>query len=199
MSDAAALRQRSPWCSPTCCPARWSATCSWSSGRPASSGCSPDLIHLSFTPVPIRADPGRAAGRTALGWRRAGAALVLYAVAGLAGVPWLAGHANDYVGASFGYVLGFIAAAILCGYLAGHGADRSVLRSVPVMVAGEVACTRSGRPGWAEPALSASAAIRRDSPRSWRETRLRPRCRGAAAGDLVADRLPAAQASGGAG
>jgi biotin transporter BioY len=39
---------------------------------------------------------------TALGWRRAVAAMTLYAVAGLAGVPRLAGHASGYVGASFG-------------------------------------------------------------------------------------------------
>src|SRR6266446_9329864 len=96
-------------------------------------------IHLSFTPVPITGQTlGVLLAGTALGWRRAGAALVLYAVAGLAGVPWFAGHASGYVGASFGYILGFIAAAILCGYLAERGADRSVLRSVPAMIAGEV-------------------------------------------------------------
>src|SRR5580698_7108099 len=96
-------------------------------------------IHLSFTPVPVTGQTlGVLVACTALGWRRAVAAMTLYAVAGLAGVPWFAGHASGYVGASFGYVLGFIAAAVLCGYLAQRGADRSVLRSVPVMIAGEV-------------------------------------------------------------
>src|ERR1700719_4388753 len=62
-------------------------------------------IHLSFTPVPITGQTlGVLLAGTALGWRRAGAALVLYAVAGLAGVPWFAGQASGYVGASFGYV-----------------------------------------------------------------------------------------------
>src|SRR3984885_11236132 len=118
-------------------------------------------IHLSFTPVPITGQTlGVLLAGTALGWRRAGAALVLYAVAGLAGVPWFAGHASGYVGASFGYVLGFIAAALLCGYLAGRGADRSVLRSVPVMIAGEVVIYAFGVTWLALSAhLSASAAI----------------------------------------
>jgi biotin transport system substrate-specific component len=59
-------------------------------------------------------------------------------VAGLIGVPWFAGHASGYVGASFGFIIGFILCAILCGGLAERGADRSLLGSVPAMLAGEV-------------------------------------------------------------
>ena len=64
--------------------------------------------------------------------------MALYAVAGVAGVPWFAGHSHGYVGASFGYIVGFVLCAGFCGYLAQRGADRSVLKSVPAMVAGEV-------------------------------------------------------------
>lgn len=96
-------------------------------------------IHLSFTPVPITGQTlGVLLAGTALGWWRAGAALMLYAVAGVAGVPWFAGHSSGYASASFGYIVGFVAAAVLCGYLAGRGADRSVLRSLPAMIAAEV-------------------------------------------------------------
>jgi biotin transport system substrate-specific component len=96
-------------------------------------------IHLSFTPVPITGQTlGVLLAGTALGWWRAGAALALYAVAGVAGVPWFAGHSSGYASASFGYIVGFVAAAVLCGYLASRGADRSVLRSLPAMVAAEV-------------------------------------------------------------
>jgi biotin transport system substrate-specific component len=42
------------------------------------------------------------------------------------------------VGASFGYIVGFVLCAALCGFLAERGADRSLVKSVPVMVAGEV-------------------------------------------------------------
>ena len=96
-------------------------------------------VHLSFTPVPITGQTlGVLLAGTALGWRRAGAALLLYAVAGVAGVPWFADHSSGYASASFGYIIGFFAAAVLCGYLAERGADRSVLGSVPAMLAAEV-------------------------------------------------------------
>jgi biotin transport system substrate-specific component len=96
-------------------------------------------IHLSFTPVPITGQTlGVLLAGTALGWRRAAAAMALYAVAGVAGVPWFADHASGYVGASFGYIVGFFFAATACGYLAERGADRSVLKSLPAMIVGEV-------------------------------------------------------------
>jgi len=96
-------------------------------------------VHLSFTPVPITGQTlGVLLAGTALGWRRAGAAMALYAIAGVAGVPWFAGATAGYASASFGYIVGFFFAATVCGYLAGRGADRSVLRSVPAMLAGEV-------------------------------------------------------------
>ncbi|HLH64378.1 MAG TPA: biotin transporter BioY [Solirubrobacteraceae bacterium] len=96
-------------------------------------------IHLSFTPVPITGQTlGVLLSGTALGWRRGLAAMVLYGVAGVAGVPWFAGHASGYVGASFGYIIGFALCAAVCGALAERGADRRLLGSVPAMVAGEV-------------------------------------------------------------
>jgi biotin transport system substrate-specific component len=96
-------------------------------------------IHLSFTPVPITGQTlGVLVAGTALGWKRGIAALALYATAGIVGVPWFADHASGYVGAAFGYILGFVLCAALCGYLAERGADRSILRSLPAMIAGEV-------------------------------------------------------------
>jgi len=96
-------------------------------------------IHLSFTPVPITGQTlGVLLAGTALGWKRGTVAMVLYGVAGLIGLPWFAGHQSGYVGASFGYIVGFVFCAALCGYLAERGADRSLLKSVPAMVAGEV-------------------------------------------------------------
>ncbi len=96
-------------------------------------------IHLSFTPVPITGQTlGVLLAGSALGWKRGSAAMALYAVAGVAGLPWFAGHASGYVGASFGYIVGFVLCAALCGWLAERGADRSVLKSIPAMAAGEV-------------------------------------------------------------
>ena len=96
-------------------------------------------IKLSFTPVPITGQTlGVLLAGTALGWRRGAAAMALYALAGVAGVPWFAQGGSGYASASFGYVIGFFVAAAVCGYLAGRGADRSVVGSVPAMIAGEL-------------------------------------------------------------
>jgi biotin transport system substrate-specific component len=96
-------------------------------------------IKLSFTPVPITGQTlGVLLAGTALGWRRAAAALALYALAGVAGLPWFAGASSGYASASFGYIIGFFFAAAICGYLAQRGNDRSVLRSVPAMIVGEI-------------------------------------------------------------
>ena len=96
-------------------------------------------IHLSFTPVPITGQTlGVLLAGTALGWKRGAVAMALYGLAGLVGVPWFAGHASGYVGASFGYIVGFVLAAALCGILAERGADRSLVKSVPAMLAGEI-------------------------------------------------------------
>ncbi len=96
-------------------------------------------IPLHFTPVPITGQTlGVLLAGTALGWRRAAASMALYAIAGVAGVPWFAGHASGYVGATFGYIVGFFFAGAACGYLAGRGADRSVLRALPAMLVAEI-------------------------------------------------------------
>jgi biotin transport system substrate-specific component len=96
-------------------------------------------IRLSFTPVPITGQTlGVLIAGAALGWRRAAAAMAIYATAGVAGVPWFAGGTSGYATASFGYIVGFFFAAAACGYLASRGADRSLLRSVPAMLVGEI-------------------------------------------------------------
>jgi biotin transport system substrate-specific component len=140
MSNAAALPRRSPLVLADLLPGAAVRDGLLVAGAAAFVGLLAQIsIHLSFTPVPITGQTlGVLLAGTALGWWRAGAALVLYAVAGVAGVPWFAGHSSGYASASFGYVVGFVAAAVLCGYLAGRGADRSVLRSVPAMIAAEV-------------------------------------------------------------
>jgi biotin transport system substrate-specific component len=96
-------------------------------------------IHLSFTPVPITGQTlGVLVAGTALGSKRGTIAIALYGLGGVVGIPWFADHSSGYVGSSFGYVIGFAFCAALCGFLAERGADRSLLKSIPAMVAGEV-------------------------------------------------------------
>ena len=140
MSDAAALRRRPPLVLADLLPGALARDTLLVIGAAGFIGLLAQIsIHLSFTPVPITGQTlGVLLAGAALGWRRAGAALLLYAVAGVAGVPWFADHSSGYASASFGYIIGFFFAAVLCGYLAERGADRSVLRSVPAMLAAEV-------------------------------------------------------------
>lgn len=100
--------------------------------------------------VPVPGSPVPVTGQTfavllvgtALGARRGFLALALYALAGIAGVPWFAGGS----GASFGYVLGMLLAATLVGALARRGADRSVLRTAGTMVLGSAVIYAVGVP-----------------------------------------------------
>ena len=96
-------------------------------------------IHLANNPVPVTGQTlGVMLVGTALGWRRAGLALSLYLVAGVAGVPWFASHASGYAVATFGYLIGFVVAGSVLGWLASRGTDRTVTRAVISMAIGDV-------------------------------------------------------------
>lgn len=93
-------------------------------------------IPLPFTPVPITLQTFAVllAG-VALGARWGGASQGLYAGLGAAGVPWFAGTSaglGTILGPTGGYVVGFVFAAALVGYLV----DRHVeVRSLPALLA----------------------------------------------------------------
>jgi biotin transport system substrate-specific component len=61
---------------------------------------------------------------------------------GVVGVPWFAGGSSAFQGGalvvSFGYVLGFIAAAAIVGHLAERGATRTAPRTAGLMVLGNL-------------------------------------------------------------
>lgn len=98
------------------------------------------VFPLSFTPVPITGQTlGVLLSGTALGWRRGLLAMLLYGAAGVLGVPWFAGHASGFTGPTFGYIVGFCLCAVVCGALARRGADRTVLKALPAMLAGQAA------------------------------------------------------------
>jgi biotin transport system substrate-specific component len=97
-------------------------------------------IHLSFTPVPLTGQTlGVMLVGTALGWRRAFVAMSLYLVAGLAGLPWYAGHAHGYAAsaASFGFIVGFVVAGPVLGWFASRGTDRNIIRAFVAMAIGD--------------------------------------------------------------
>jgi len=93
-------------------------------------------VPLPFTPVPITLQTFAVllAGM-ALGARWGGASQALYAGLGAAGVPWFTGMGaglGTVLGATGGYIVGFVFAAALVGYVA----DRyPLLRRTPALLA----------------------------------------------------------------
>ncbi|MFF5402333.1 biotin transporter BioY [Streptomyces misionensis] len=104
--------------------------------------------------VPVPGSPVPVTGQTfaallvgtALGARRGFLSLALYALAGVAGVPWFAGGDSGSGSVSFGYVLGMLLASAVVGALARRGADRSPLRMAGTMVLGSAVIYAIGVP-----------------------------------------------------
>ncbi|MFF9309460.1 biotin transporter BioY [Streptomyces sp. NPDC014748] len=118
--------------------------------------------------VPVPGSPVPVTGQTfaallvgtSLGAGRGLLSLVLYAVAGVAGVPWFAQGGSGAGAPSFGYVLGMLLAATVVGGLARRGADRDVWRTAGTMILGEAVIYAVGVPYLAlSTGMSASAAI----------------------------------------
>jgi biotin transport system substrate-specific component len=81
-------------------------------------------VPLGFTPVPLSLGTFAAlTAGAALGPVRAAASMALFMAAGLAGAPVFVG-AKSGLQPTFGYVIGYLAAAVLVGYLASRRADR---------------------------------------------------------------------------
>lgn len=96
-------------------------------------------FYLPDNPVPIT-------GQTfavlliaaALGSVRGASAMGLYAGLGVAGMPWFAGAMAGFQFASFGYVLGFVAAAWTVGRLAERGYSRTPWATAFTMTVGSL-------------------------------------------------------------
>jgi biotin transport system substrate-specific component len=100
-------------------------------------------VRLPFSPVPVT-------GQTLavllvgalLGSRRGALSLLAYLAEGLAGLPVFAGGASgiEYaLGPTGGYLIGFVAAAYLVGWLAERGWDRRLSTAALAMAVGNVA------------------------------------------------------------
>ena len=107
-------------------------------------------VKLPFTPVPIT-------GQTfavclvgaSLGAVRGVASLTLYFLVGVAGVPVYAHHDHGWnviTSASGGYIVGFIAAAAVTGFLAERKWDRRFSSSISTMLTGNVVIYLVGLP-----------------------------------------------------
>ena len=99
-------------------------------------------VKLPFTPVPIT-------GQTfavvlvgaSLGSLRGTSSLMLYLLLGIAGAPIYAHHDSGWsviTSASGGYIVGFVIAAAVTGFLAEQGWDRRLSSSIGAMLTGNV-------------------------------------------------------------
>ncbi|MEV0121879.1 biotin transporter BioY [Streptomyces sp. NPDC050703] len=104
--------------------------------------------------VPVPGSPVPVTGQTfaallvgtALGARRGFLSLALYALVGMAGMPWFAEAGSGVAAPSLGYVLGMLLAATVVGALARRGGDRSVPRTAGTMVLGSAIIYAVGVP-----------------------------------------------------
>jgi biotin transport system substrate-specific component len=119
-------------------------------------------VRLPFGPVPVTAQTlavlllGAVLGKT-----RAVASVFLYLAQGLAGLPVFAGGtfgAAYLLGPTGGYLIGFVPAAFIAGYLAEHGWDRKVSTAFLAMLAGNIAIYVCGIP-WLANFVGADKAI----------------------------------------
>lgn len=110
-------------------------------------------IPLPFTPVPISlATLGVVLTGAVLGPVRALASSGLYLLLGVLGAPVFADGGAGWAFASFGYVIGYVLAAALVGWLAARGWDRSVWRMALATVLGSAVVYAAGL-AWLVPFL----------------------------------------------
>jgi biotin transport system substrate-specific component len=116
------------------------------------------LIYLTARiSIPIPGSPIPVTGQTfgvllvggALGFRRGLAAVVLYVLLGLVGLPFFAEGRNGIeviLGARGGYLLGFVLAASVVGRLAELGWDRNLIGALGAMLIGNALIYAIGLP-----------------------------------------------------
>jgi biotin transport system substrate-specific component len=117
------------------------------------------IIPLPFTPVPITGQTfGVLFASALLGFRRSILALVLYLLIGIVGLPIFAGWSGGpasiaqvrtgvlVLGASGGYLIGFLFGGALVGRLAELGWDRHIGGSLAAMLLGNVVIYLFGIP-----------------------------------------------------
>jgi biotin transport system substrate-specific component len=99
-------------------------------------------LPLPFTPVPLTGQTfGVLLVAAALGSKRGASSMVLYILEGALGLPFFAGGASGLhvlVGATAGYLAGFVVAAYIIGLLAERGLERTIRTSFVPFVVGTI-------------------------------------------------------------
>jgi biotin transport system substrate-specific component len=110
--------------------------------------CAQIVIRLPFTPVPLTGSTlGVLYAGALLGPKRGAASVALYLLMGAIGLPFFAAGASGwthFVGATGGYLVGFLPASWIVGALARRGWDRSPLTAFASMLLGSSAIFACG-------------------------------------------------------
>jgi biotin transport system substrate-specific component len=126
---------------------------------------------LAQVSIPVPGSPVPITGQTlavvltaaALGPGRGLATQLAYVLVGMIGIPVYADHSGGVhvvLGATGGYLIGFIPAAYLIGLAAKHGADRTLWKAIPLFAAGQAIIFAVGVPWLAAVAhLNAQQAL----------------------------------------
>jgi biotin transport system substrate-specific component len=100
-------------------------------------------VHVPFWPVPMTMQTFAVLViGAAYGWRLGSATMLLYLAEGAVGLPVFSGTPERGIGLAYmagptgGYLLGFVAAAAVVGWLAERGWDRGLLRGFAAMTLG---------------------------------------------------------------
>ena len=120
-------------------------------------------VSVPFYPVPVTMQTFAVIliGLT-YGWRLGGITVALYLVEGAIGLPVFAGGKGGMIvlmGPTAGYLYGFFLSAVACGWFAERGFDRSYLKLIVPLLAGNVLLYTSGLIwlgnfiGWDKPVL----------------------------------------------
>lgn len=111
------------------------------------------VIPLPYVPITGQTLAVLLVGAT-LGWARGGAALLLYLVLGLVGLPVYAPQDDGshltgltaLAAPSFGYIIGFVFAAAIVGWLSERKWDRDVLKALATFIGGSLVVFVFGLP-----------------------------------------------------
>jgi biotin transport system substrate-specific component len=118
-------------------------------------------FHLPWTPVPVTGQTFAVLlSGAALGCRRGAASQLLYVALGAVGLPFYAdgdGGWSAATGSTAGYLVGFVLAAAVVGALAERRQDRTMLTSLPAMLAGTAVIYTFGA-AWLARSLGVSGA-----------------------------------------
>lgn len=124
-------------------------------------------VQIPFYPVPLTMQTFMVlAIGMAFGWRLGAATIALYLAQGALGMPVFAGTPEKGIGLAYmagptgGYLLGYLAAAAACGFLAERGWDRRVVTTALAMLIGNAIIYIPGLlwlgtlVGWDKPVLA---------------------------------------------